>query len=692
MSKSKRAARYRKLYAGLDLALLPLETATQGDRDTGKQPRVSGGYKAAKKGAADIEELFAPFPNCNIGIATGKVSGVWAMDIDPAHGGSKTLRRLERKLGALPDTWEVLTSNGGRHLYFTIPPHLTMTRDSAAKLFGPGIDILWETSHAVAPPSVHHTGHVYEWKDKRRLNSPPGDLPAAWLDHLTAQLSTRPRRTENSQKVLHVIPTGHRNDALFKMACGWRAGGSDETELLRRLKQANRERCEPPLERSELGKIAASVAKYMSGSKPPDLATIVAESLIGDRFANGRHLMHWAKRFYYFIGTHWAEVSEDWIKKEALLQIKSWTKRAHLKTATLMNEVVQNLRATQEVDSDPFAAEPLPIVNCQNGELWLEAGRMKLRRHRPSSFQQHVLPIEYDADAKCPRYDTALAQIFSEAREPDEMVRHWHELVGYTIQPSRPHALIVVLLGRGGNGKTKLVETLFRLMGKQSACFMNIERLSDRFGLAGLRGKLMFVDDDVKMRLRLPEEVLKKISEVKEVTAEAKYKDPVTFTSRAIPYLLCNGIPHLQDPSDAILRRLQVFPFKKQFKGSDRDPTLFEGIWIEELPGILNRALEGWGRLQERGDFAQPNDVKRETKKWVNQAHPVSTFVEEATERDVAGKVLLSRLYDLFRDWAKEAGIQRPVQRTQFSQELEHLGFEVKKSNGQKTVYGLTLR
>ena len=185
------------------------------------------------------------------------------------------------------------------------------------------------------------------------------------------------------------------------------------------------------------------------------------------------------------------------------------------------------------------------------------------------------------------------------------------------------------LIGKGANGKTRLLNTVTRLLGPQATYFGNAEHLEgNRFSLGALRGKLLFVDDDVKIRLRLPDGILKKISEAKLITGEEKYRNPTTFTSRAVPFLLCNGVPFLQDVTPGMMRRLHILPFETEFSGDARDTSLFERIWANELPGILNRSLAGWSRLKRRGDFDIPQDALTMAKKWLVQANPVSAFVD----------------------------------------------------------------
>ena len=43
-------------------------------------------------------------PGANVGIATGAISGVVVLDIDPRHGGDDTLEALQAQYNKLPDT------------------------------------------------------------------------------------------------------------------------------------------------------------------------------------------------------------------------------------------------------------------------------------------------------------------------------------------------------------------------------------------------------------------------------------------------------------------------------------------------------------------------------------------------------------------------------------------------------------
>jgi putative DNA primase/helicase len=85
------------------------------------------------------------------------------------------------------------------------------------------------------------------------------------------------------------------------------------------------------------------------------------------------------------------------------------------------------------------------------------------------------------------------------------------------------------------------------------------------------------------------------------MTGEMKFKDSFEFIATCTPVLLANNYPYSADLSLGLRRRAHIIPFDRVFTASDGDDKLFPYIWEHELPGVLNRAIEGLQRLQTRG-------------------------------------------------------------------------------------------
>jgi putative DNA primase/helicase len=252
----------------------------------------------------------------------------------------------------------------------------------------------------------------------------------------------------------------------------------------------------------------------------------------------------------------------------------------------------------------------------------------------------------------------------------------------------------LVLFGRGSNGKTRLMETVIRLLGSGLIYAGRVEELNqDRFAVGSLLGKLLFLDDDVRAGVKLPDGDLKRISERKQLTGEAKFRDKFNFTCRVVPVLLCNNVPAISDLSPGMLRRLQVIPFEMRFAGKAADPRLFDRIWATEMPGVLNRAIEGWQRLQARGlTFQTRVDLTTAKQQWLVRANPLKAFLAEMCMQQTLGRTLVLELYQAYTEWAKGAGITLTQQRLAFRHNLENQGFKCVHTNRGQQVIGLSLR
>lgn len=140
--------------------------------NAGKHPRTRHGFKEATTDEDIIHQWWSEWPDANVGIATGPESGLLVLDIDPRNGGDDSFDELIHRIGALPETPEVLTGGGGRHLFFRWPAGVESLR---AKPIGQGIDVKGAGGYVVAAPSLHASGRVYGWEASSR----PGDVPLA---------------------------------------------------------------------------------------------------------------------------------------------------------------------------------------------------------------------------------------------------------------------------------------------------------------------------------------------------------------------------------------------------------------------------------------------------------------------------------------------------------------------------------
>lgn len=219
-----------------------------------KSPLTIHGYKDASVDSKTIARWWTLHTDASIGIATGAVSNLVVLDVDPDHGGEKSFTMLESEHGNLPHTIECLTGGGGRHIYFN---HPGQTIPNSAGKLGTGLDIRGDGGYVIAPPSSHPGGRTYEWE---LLHHPdendPADLPL-WMFKLLVIPSAGPTAAPTE-----AITEGARNDTLFKLGCSMRGRGFPEHAIHAALGSMNTEQCQPPLDANEVASIAASAARY----------------------------------------------------------------------------------------------------------------------------------------------------------------------------------------------------------------------------------------------------------------------------------------------------------------------------------------------------------------------------------------------------------------------------------------------
>jgi len=158
-----------------------------------KAPAIRGGFHSATTNPETVRRYWR-VPDRNIGIPTGIVSGVWVLDVDGPEG-AESLCALEAIHGHLPKTWTVTTARGW-HFWFHCPGPIP----SSAARIAAGLDVRADLAYAIAPPSVHPSGHVYTWVIPP--DSDPTDAPA-WLLELARR---RPAPAISEQALATIRP------------------------------------------------------------------------------------------------------------------------------------------------------------------------------------------------------------------------------------------------------------------------------------------------------------------------------------------------------------------------------------------------------------------------------------------------------------------------------------------------------
>lgn len=200
-------------------------------------------YQTVRATEAEVREWFKKYPTMNIGIVTGKISGIVVVDVDSPKGGRITLPGI---------TTTATTGSGGKHYIYTCPDE--EIPNSASKV-AKYVDIRGEGGMIVVAPSVHPNGNEYVW-ELSPWDTPPAQLPKELLTLLHTPKTNK--RTDWGSFLKKDAPEGTRNDSAIKYAGKLVREYKEnewETKAYQRLVKWNNERCKPPLDEDELSTV-----------------------------------------------------------------------------------------------------------------------------------------------------------------------------------------------------------------------------------------------------------------------------------------------------------------------------------------------------------------------------------------------------------------------------------------------------
>lgn len=274
---------------------------------------------------------------------------------------------------------------------------------------------------------------------------------------------------------------------------------------------------------------------------------------------------------------------EEWVKQLILNEIRDCiTTGLHKRVSNLL-EVIK-----LQAYSQPFPMET-DRIHVANGVYYLDGRFLPVK-----NFCTNRLAVHYNPSARKPM---RWLRFLSELLEPED-IPTLQEYLGYCLIPSTKGQKMMMILGRGGEGKSRIGLVLKAMLGRS----MNTESIqkveSNRFARADLENRLLMVDDDMDMNALPKTNYIKSI-----VTAEAamdvERKGIQSYQVQLCVRFLCFGngaLSSLYDHSDGFYRRQLILTTRNRPADREDDPFLVEKM-CEELEGIFLWCLEGLHRL-----------------------------------------------------------------------------------------------
>lgn len=636
----------------------------------------------------EIDQWVNEYSDAGIGIITGQNSGVIVLDIDPRHDGHLSIRGKE-----IPPTVSVKTGGGGTHYYFRYPEGLDTIKSRANIL--PGVDLRADGGLAFAPPSIHPSGEKYEFYETM---TPEVMKLAEIPEWLLTIIKEKQNNNDYSAKINDTdwskdISDGNRNNTLTKLAGSLIGKGIEKSVVLQTLLSHNDNKCKPPLDRYEVISIVDSIYSRENNDKinklkkkilylketesidfqPYKLAKYIINYLRLKKDIHIRYISENENLMIYKNGV-WLEDNRknQFIRKE-IRKFIIGIKKHKFNRDHKIKEILSNIKDIIEGNEDDFKAENQNknILNLKNGILDLKDFKLKQHDHKLYSIFQ--FPINYNQEAECPLWEKSLKEWIGDS----ETIKFLQEYVGYLLIPDNDAQMFSLLVGEGANGKSVFTKVIENLLGDNISnnSLAQLTGRDKKFNLINLNNKLANICGDIDGNYINKPATIRLITGGDSITANRKFKSPVTFKATARLMFTTNDLPKTQDKNYSWYRRIEIIRFPNRFTPEDSnfDPKLKEKL-LKELPGVLNWAIKGLKRFKENNKFTISTNMQLEKNRYMKTNDTILDFIDETVEitNDTKNDIIpTQKLFEKYIEWCQKNNYNTNVSKRKFSTRLK---------------------
>lgn len=665
----------------------------------GKAPTQFGWQKKEQSWEelrSEMERVWAREGGCNIGLVTGKVSGLVCVDIDEPGWYDEHEMHLGNPIVERSPT-------GGMHLYYKYPQGLSgdiRSRSSAARVFK-GVDILADGGNQVVTwPSVHQSGEglyvfdrgldlldaleeadelprwiVDEMRVEKKEDRQEHDVRGGQLDFHAARLAIRsfPAAIEGNGGDLQTL----------KAAMIGRDYGLAARQVYDLLREEYNPRCSPPWGDRELADKVKNAFKYaqrgqgnMSIEHAFDEEPTVTESAPVVAYSK-KHAVHNAHVFIQKVGAlldcfdgqfvhydtsekRWRVISDGAVESLIFHDMPSDVRQTI--KASMFSDVRKivkmQLSKAQGIPDVHWRGQEhrgIDFITVRNGILDVQTG--ELLNHSRDWFCFHSLPMEYREDAECSEFLKFLDSIWDGDAELIESLRLW---MGYCLLTSCAMEKFAVFKGASRAGKSTLAAIIESIVGRGNTASTSLSLIGSDFGMENLMGRKLCVFQDAERasldRMGVATERIKSLASNDPVGINRKGQSVVFQRLGVKIAFVCNKLPNFLNDENALTNRMIVFPFSKSFVGNE-DTGLKERL-MNETQGIFNWALVGARRLLRGEKLFTAEKGRQAIREITEQLDSVQGYVSECIEVTNMDHsfVTVDELWNSYKEWCKDSG------------------------------------
>ena len=451
--------------------------------------------------------------------------------------------------------------------------------------------------------------------------------------------------------------TKRDNAILGRITRLMKDGINDEEEIRRNVMEWSQRFEQPPAAKYVEGLVKSAIkrATKIKEGNPIALARTFALTLGGD-------IARYRGDYYLWTGRAW-EPAEDKIVEGRLykwIETRGGKVESNRGTVTNIMGALAGVHQLEHTGEPPFWLEaqdgdppPATLMPFQNGVLDLNANALLPPDRR--LFTLSRIACDYDPAATAPGWAAFLGQIFPDDQQSADTLE---EMFGYILMDDTSAQKAFLCVGPSRSGKSTTARVAQIALGPGRTCNPTLSQFSEEFGRQSLIGRAAaFVTDSRGVNRFNPHGAVESILSITgEDLQTVRRKNKEDWHGRLPTRLviMTNAAPALKDATGVVASRFIALLFGQSFYGRE-DPEL-TGKLVAELPGIVNRWLAAYRRLKERGYFVQPESGKELLEQMMEQASPISRFVEERCMVGPECKVVARDLYAEYSDWLKNNG------------------------------------
>ncbi|AYA99317.1 phage/plasmid primase, P4 family [Lachnoanaerobaculum umeaense] len=236
----------------------------------------------------------------------------------------------------------------------------------------------------------------------------------------------------------------------------------------------------------------------------------------------------------------------------------------------------------------------------------------------------------------------------------------------------------------GNTGKSQFLSLISNLVGPEHITTIPLQNMNEdkgrfAFANAGLI-RLIMNGDQGKATIK-DSSIFKQVTGGDYIKTEGKGKDIKALVFKGFIIIACNDLPYFaDDKGDHVYRRMYIVPCTHEVPEKERDASILNKM-LEELPAIVNWAIEGLHRLRENNyNFSEVAAGQEVIANYRKNSDTVYSFLMDEgyiITKNPADKVSKKELLTAYNAYCLDNGRQ-VVGVRQFSERLKKLtGLEI---------------